>query len=191
LLRENNLKYFKESGELKVHTNILSEVITKPVDVSFESNPSFTTKLANAFVSQRINKKKTKFYQLNIQIGKLVFTEHPLFTEEDKLVVKLKKYYADYIQRTYLALIPFLMQRIEILREELEKKRADPEAVPKEITFLEKSLEEATAQLEEEKGMVQNMAKLLYDQWLEIKSLRQKQQCTNTSVKLVVKEHAT
>ncbi len=161
------------------------------MDVSFESNPNFATKLANAFVSQRINRRKTQFYQLNLQLGKLVFTEHPLFTEEDKQVIKLKRYYADYIHRTYLSLIPFLMQRTEILKEELNKKRADPETVAKEITFLEKSLEEAASQLEEEKSTVQNMAKLLYDQWVELKTLRQQQGSTNTAVRLVVKEHKT
>jgi len=190
-LRENNLKFFKENGDLKLHTNILSEAITKPVDVSFESNPSFNTKLVNAFVSQRINRKKSKFYLMNIGVGRLVFTEHPLFCEEDKMVVKLKKYYEDYVHRTYLALIPFLMQRVEILIEELNKKKADPNTLPKEITFLQKSLEEANQQLEEEKNLVQNMAKLLYDQWNEIKALRQKQGFNNTAVRLVVKEHST
>ena len=185
------MKYFKDNGDLKLHTNILSEAITKPVDVSFESNPSFATKLVNAFVSQRINKKKTKFFLMNIVVGRLVFTQHPLFAEEDKMVVRLKKYYADYVHRTYLSLIPFLMQRVEILNEELNKKRADPNTPPKEITFLTKSLEEATTQLEEEKATVQNMAKLLYDQWAEIKALRQQQGYNNTAVKLVVKEHST
>eukprot|EP01022_Parablepharisma_sp_SALTPOND_P033088 TRINITY_DN88170_c2_g1_i1.p1 TRINITY_DN88170_c2_g1~~TRINITY_DN88170_c2_g1_i1.p1 ORF type:complete len:1162 (-),score=130.16 TRINITY_DN88170_c2_g1_i1:2098-5583(-) len=128
---------------------------------------------------------------MNVQVGRLVFTSHPLFTEEDKMVVKLKKYYADYVHRTYLSLIPFLMQRVEILKEELNKRKVDPNTPPKEITFLTKSLEEATAQLEEEKATVQNMAKLLYDQWNEIKSLRQQQGYNGTAVRLVVKEHAT
>ena len=118
-MRENNLKYFRENGDLKMNTNIMSEVITRPLDVSFDSNPSFATRLVNAFVSQRINKKKTKFYLMNIQIGKIVFTKHPLFEKEDEMVVNLKQYYADYMQRTYLTFIPFLMQRKEMLEDEL------------------------------------------------------------------------
>ena len=102
-----------------MNTNIMSEVITRPLDVSFDSNPSFATRLVNAFVSQRINKKKTKFYLMNIQIGKIVFTKHPLFEKEDEMVVNLKQYYADYMQRTYLTFIPFLMQRKEMLEDEL------------------------------------------------------------------------
>lgn len=161
--------------------------MTKPVDVNLESNPSLTTKLANAFVSQRINKKKTKYYQLNIQIGKIVFTKHPLFIEEDTKAVELKKLFSEYVHISLMELIPFLMDRVEILTDECNKKKNDPNALPKEITFLEKSLEEAKRRLEEEKTTMNNMASVLYQKWEEIKDLRNKIPA-NTSVKLVVKE---
>ena len=180
---EENSKYF-EDGYIKLHNNIMTDTILRPIDLNFESNPNFATRLVNALVSQRINKKKTKFYNMKIQIGKIVFTKHPLFDKEDEMVVNLKRYHTDYTYRTYLTFIPFLIQRKEMLEKELRGEKKEKDRI-----FLKKSLEEATAQLEEERSAIQNMAKLLYDQWVTIKEFRESRGYHSTGVKLVVKEH--
>ena len=189
LLREQNYKYFNPSSDLKVHNKIMADEITKPVDVGFEENPSFRTKLVNAVVSQRMNKYKTEHYKMKIQVGKVVFDEHPQMTDEDRRVVELKKLYNEYENRTLLQLIPFYQKRIKILDKDLSIQYHERNPNPGEIKFLQENLKNVEEMLDKEKTVIQNMAKSLYDKWHEIKSIRTAQGFIGSSVKLLIRTY--
>jgi hypothetical protein len=77
--------------------------------VSLEGeNPNIATQVRSAVLSNRINAKKIKYYRLDLTIGTLKFTNHPLFCEEDHLAVSLQKQFRQYEERVGLCLIDHL-----------------------------------------------------------------------------------
>jgi hypothetical protein len=188
-LREERKEYFKPNSELKHQSNIYAEEITKPVDVAFEDNPSFKTKFVNATVSQRLHKYKSKYYRMDIILGKLILHGHPLFCNEDYMATELKEIYTKYEERTNRRVIPFLARRLKVLHEQKERKIHDRATTKEDFEFLEQTIHETLESLKEEKLQIQNMAKLLYGKWLEIKKRRDEKLYSSTSVKLGVRTY--
>ena len=85
LLREKNVQYFKPNGELKLHSEILAGTMTHPTDFSSEVSKSYQVKVVNALMSERLHQYKGKYYRMDINLGKLRFTDHPLFSKEHRL----------------------------------------------------------------------------------------------------------
>lgn len=75
---------------MRFNSDLTTHSSTKPVDVSLEGeNPNIATQVRSAVLSHRVNAKKIKYYRLDLTIGTLKFTNHPLFCEEDHLAVSL------------------------------------------------------------------------------------------------------
>ena len=82
LLREGSHSYFKANGELKLHTELLAGSMTHPTDFSTEVSKSYSVRVVNALLSERLHQYKNHYYRMDIAIGRLQFTDHPFFSKE-------------------------------------------------------------------------------------------------------------
>ena len=75
-----------------------------------------------------------------------------------------------YDRRVSLALIPFYMDRIDFLKEEIMNKQASG-ASKKDMAFLVNMQENISRDLINEKAEIAKSAQKIYDLWLEIEAL--------------------
>jgi len=85
-------------------------------------------------------------------------------------MLELKGLCKAYDRRVGLALIPFYLERIENLNQDL----ANPENTPKEEDFLKNMLDNIQRDLDFEEKQVKDDAQKIYDLWQEIVNLRKK-----------------
>lgn len=122
-------------------------------------------------------------------MGKLnFFNVKRYMNEEDKLALRLRQLFQDYETRVSLAMIPFYMERLAFIEDELEQKQ-HPESYgvkPEEISFLVRTRDEVQRALEKEKLEVNAMANELYELWLAIEAERETKKYASTNVALKV-----
>ena len=112
LLNGGKTEFFELNGELKLDNDLLADELTRPADLAFEQSVAFQTKEVNSVLADRQNSFKTKYFRLDIVVGKLVLNNlKNLFCEEDKLALQLREQFKDYETRISLAMIPFYEQR--------------------------------------------------------------------------------
>jgi hypothetical protein len=122
LLNSGQKVYFKINGELKINNDLLAEELTRPADLAFEQTDAFQTVLNNSIVTNRLNSFKKRYYRIDIIIGKMFLKKYKkLFSPEDQMMIDLKFLCKDYDRRCDMALLPFYMDRLEFLRDELAK----------------------------------------------------------------------
>ena len=125
-----------------------------------------------------MNSYKTRYYRIDIIVGKIVLKTMPKSffgdCEEDQLMLDLKHLCKDYDRRVGQALIPFLMERIENVEMELKKKKSQDvrDRFKKDIQFMEKILKNLKIELDNEKKELREMAQEIYDLWLKIEGGR-------------------
>lgn len=98
------------------------------------------------------------------------------------MMIDLKFLCKDYDRRCDMALLPFYMDRVEFLREELSKNQSDLA----EEKFLETMVHNIERELEAEKAALKARSQEIYDLWLKIGEERKESKCTNTFYKLKV-----
>jgi hypothetical protein len=205
LLRQKQMDYFNRSNwQMRLDSDVTTHTITKPLDISLENNPAITCKLQSAVLSHRNNVAKSKYYRLDLNIGKLKIHEHPLFTEEDKLASDIEQAFYDYEKRVDLCLVDHLKERVEVLSSELQireyelnqllqvpttTQQAQGKILHDKIQMLRKHLESAQNQLNDEKAAIQTGAESLYMKWQKLKDLRSAQRYSSTTTKLAVREY--
>lgn len=204
LLRQKQLDYFNRSNwEMRLDSDVTTHTITRPLDISLENNPTITSKLQSAVLSHRDNFSKSKYYRLDLNIGKLRIHEHPLFSEEDKLANEIEQAFYDYEKRVDLCLVDHLKERVEVLNQELNirdqeinqllqvpttTQQAQGKILNEKLQMIRKHLEHANKQLEEEQAAIQSGAESLYMKWQKLKDLRAAQRYSSTTTKLSVRE---
>ena len=77
-----------------------------------------------------------------------------------------------YDRRVSLALIPFYMERLEYLKEEIRTQEASDKNTTKDLTFLRNMQTNIERDLDFERNELRESAQKIYDKWLEIKDLR-------------------
>lgn len=107
-----------------------------------------------------------------------------LFSAEDQMMVELKFLCKDYDRRCDMALLPFYMDRLEFLRDELDNKQEKGNMA--EVKFLETMIQNIENELEKEKAYLKVKSQEIYDLWLKIKGEREETKVTNTFYKLKV-----
>jgi hypothetical protein len=76
--------------------------LTKIIDISFADNRALSTIQRNAIMSKRSNQLKSQHFQLDLIVGKLFLTNHPNFSQEERLMNQLKKLLKEYkVYRTF------------------------------------------------------------------------------------------
>ena len=203
LLRSKELGYFNRSNwDMRLDSDITTHFISKPYDISLEENPNICLKTLSAMHSHRNNATKMKYYRLDLHLGMVSFRDHDLFREEDYVAAHVRYLFQNYEKRVSLCLIDHLESRLISLKEDFEGKehvfqrsmyagstreQGKNTALTEELELLQESISETELKIDEEKKTLQEMAQQLYTKWLDLKSIREKQAATYTSLKLGVK----
>jgi hypothetical protein len=189
LLRENKTEWFKPNGDLRLENDIFSDVITKPIDISLSTNEKFKTHYLNSALCSRSSERNFKRYKMKLFISKIFFKYHPLFIEEDILCSELRESYKDYYKLMNSINIPYIKEKIMIISKRLDEysQVKDPsEAIKLEIKNMKMFVKDSMDSLEKSKKSLNEKANLLYNKWLELKMLRERQKYQSTSLKLNV-----
>lgn len=118
--RKGDPNYFrKDNKELILDNRLFSERIYKQKDVAFLKNPFHNLVRKNALVSERLNQRKNKLRLLTLNINSISVTEHPLFIDEDREMVRLREKMKIYNQLVNLALVPYYGELEQVLNKEL------------------------------------------------------------------------
>lgn len=135
-----------------------------------------------------MNAYKKKYYRLDVSVGKLeLYNFEDLFSPEDILCLKMKDQFIDYENQVSLAMIPFYQQRLQHLQSRiLEEKSKGALKKSDDIEFLIKTAKDVQNSLAKEKAEVQQKAQALYDTWVLISDLRDKQRYAQASAHLKV-----
>jgi hypothetical protein len=143
----------------------------------------------NAYLSERQNQKKSQYYKLDILVGKLTFTNHPLFSTEDQLAVKLKTSLREYKERVDIALIPHLNKQLNELNQEYRRMSLQYDVLPKEAELIEKEIRNTQALLKKESEDLQELVEKIYKTWEDIKAQRVSNNYSSTTVRLNVRDY--
>lgn len=82
-------------------------------------------------------------------LGKIVLKKYPnFFSEEDKIAIELKELFFDFERRTSLAMIPFYMERVKFIEQQMYLKERDVRSTADEKDFLRQNLEETQRKLD-------------------------------------------
>jgi hypothetical protein len=112
-----------------------------------------------------------------------------VFLKEQKLAQQLRELYKEYEVKTSLALIPFYMDRIEFIRNQIRIKKPmmnQGDITEKEIDFLEKQKQETIKLKLDEIKQIDELAQKLYSVWKDIKAVREENDFHISNVKLQV-----
>ena len=158
LLNSGQREYFKHNGEIKINNSLLADELTRPADLAFEQTDAFQTVEQNAIVTDRMNSFKKRYYRIDIIVGKLILKKYKeLFSTEDQMMIDLKQMCKVYDRRVSLALIPFYMERIDFLADEIHQKEVDG-ASKKDIQFLYRMRDNIKTDLDNEKKEIAKSA---------------------------------
>lgn len=147
--------------------------MTRPVDQAFEQSVAFATKEKNALLCDRMHSYKSKYFRLDIVVGKVNFMQCTnYFSDEDMLVKQIYEQNKEYEDRLNLGMIPFFKQRLDFINEELIS--ADNPPTENEKKFLLQVFNEVNEKFKTEKSELNDLANKIYDTWVEIKDVRSK-----------------
>ena len=186
--REEKKNWFRPNGDIRMDNDIFADVVTKPLDISLSSNDQFSTFVSNSIFSGRGN-GKMRLFKLKIIIGKIIFRNHPCFSEEDKLASDLVQLHKDFYSTLNLLNIPYLKRKRNNIQMKLDSYKNIhqlSEAQEIEIKNMAIFLDETAKLLAEEKKIINEKANLLYNKWLDLKDKRRAQGYSGTTVKLNV-----
>ena len=186
--REQKKNWFRPNGDIRMDNDIFSDVVSKPLDISLSSNDQFNTFVSNSIFSGRGN-GKMRIFKLKIIIGKIIFKNHPIFSEEDKLASELIQLHKDFYSTLNLLNIPYLIKKrnnIQLKLDSYNNIHHLSEAQEIEIKNMAIFLDETSKLLAEEKKVINIKANRLYNKWLDLKEKRRLQGYRGTSVKLNV-----
>ena len=184
--REEKKEWFTLNGDMKMDNDIFSDVITKPLDISLSHNEKFDTFTASQDLKEN---EKLKIFKLKVIISKIIFTNLPLFSQEDVLCSEVKKFHKEFYTMLNRLNIPYLKEKITIISqkmEELNNLRQKTEAQEKELKNMKIFLDESAQYLSDEKSNLNAKAQQIYNKWKELKRIRESQKYQNTKLKLNV-----
>lgn len=87
-----------------------------------------------------------------------------MIPDEDLMVLRLKHLCKLYDRRVGLALIPFLIEKKEFLRDTIKAKREDQES-EQDIEYLETMLTNVEKEFKDERDAIQDAANQIYSLW--------------------------
>ena len=186
--REEKKNWFRPNGDIRMDNDIFSDVVTKPMDISLSSNDQFSTFVSNSIFSGRGN-GKMKLFKLRIKIGKIIFRNLPIFSEEDRAVSQLKFLYKDFYSTLNMLNIPYLIKKRNNIQMKLDSynnihQLNDAQEI--EIKNMKIFLNETSKLLAQEKKIINQKANLLYNKWLDLKKIRRDQNYRGSAIKLNV-----
>ena len=77
-----------------------------------------------------------------------------------------------YDRRVQYALIPFYLNKIEALDEDIDNKRGQGEGAAADLKYLKKMREHLKQEKDQERDLLKNNAQKIYDLWKDILTIR-------------------
>ncbi|KFO25778.1 Coiled-coil and C2 domain-containing protein 2A [Fukomys damarensis] len=134
------------------------------------------------------------YFQLDIDISGLIFTHHPCFSREHVLAAKLAQLYDQYLARHQRNKAKFLTDKLQALRNAVqtglhpEKPHQSLDATQKTISEYKSEIRETRKLRDAEQEKDRTLLKTIIKVWKEMKSLREFQRFTNTSLRLILRK---
>eukprot|EP00742_Colponemidia_sp_Colp-10_P008183 GILJ01008844.1.p1 GENE.GILJ01008844.1~~GILJ01008844.1.p1 ORF type:complete len:1598 (-),score=270.09 GILJ01008844.1:58-4851(-) len=200
LLREDPKKqiWFDSDGKVIRELTGLGRSFVRPVNVSGHTSRLVRTRVVSGIASQRANFSRARRYRLDVDVGRFVFQDHPLFSKEDYLAAQLTVTFEAYMRKCESRLLEFYEERFHALLDQIENLRRqgvhhvstpdDGQPLnPKSLKSLTIQLQEVRNLRDQERYEIHNVASELYKLWVQLKQHRLDQGYSSTTVKLVVK----
>jgi hypothetical protein len=188
-IRDKEYDWFKFNGDIRLDTDIFSENMTKPIDISLSKNNKFETHYLSSFLTDRTSSRISKSYKMKIFISKLSLEVHPLFINEDILNSKMKRLYSEFYEKMNAQNISYLIEKNKVIHNQLNyysKLIEKNKSITNEENALNILLKENEIELSKEKEIIKKLGKQLYSVWLELKQERKIQGFNSTTEKLSV-----
>ena len=172
-----------------VANELFDERMTKLRDITFVKNPAMGTFQRSATLCERSNQLKSEYFKLDLLIGKLALSKHPLFIEEDNKAIELKTLLKEYKQKTDLTIIPHIRTQLIQLDEAVDKLQRMPDRPLSELDLLFREREVLAALLEKETTELRDLMFKTYTAWEELKRIRDTQKYSSTTVRLNARQY--
>lgn len=104
--------------------------------ISMEGNPYYSVYRRPAVLCERLNQNKHIPFKLNLFVGKIILTKHPLNNAEERLLYDLKQQLKIYRERVDLALIPHYSRVLKLILNEHSEMSKKANLPVKEIEML-------------------------------------------------------
>lgn len=202
LIQEPGRKWFGDDGRILA--------LPSPIK-PFPSRPSLSTQEQSTKAElETLYKKAVKYvhskqhmigsgdppgnFQLDIDILGLIFSHHPCFSREHVLASKLAQLYDQYLARQQRNKTKFLTDKLQALRKAVQT-GLNPEKPHQSLDTTQKTINEYKSEIRQtrklrdaEQEKDRTLLKTIIKVWKEMKSLREFQRFTNTSLKLVLRK---
>lgn len=164
--------------------------------IEFEENPSWrvciltqglATTTRSATLCSRVNQNKSTPFKLDIFLGVLEFSYHPMFSREDTYIQDMRYLMKKYRTRADLALLPHYKKTKDILLKELAELQNRPDYPRKEMQMIKTELDKTDLLQAQEKHLLQTLMDKIYSHWESVKAERKVHDFTGSPYKLVVR----
>lgn len=128
---------------------------------------------------------------LEIYVAQLKFTHHPLFSIEHVLAEKLcnlHDQYTLYIKNNNINRIKTQLEALRYLKKNMESRNEFDEGTSKRIVKVDRDIQKIRKMYFEEGRKERENLKDILITWKQIKKLREKQNFSNTNIKLLIKK---
>ncbi|CAL4135943.1 unnamed protein product [Meganyctiphanes norvegica] len=210
LLRQGNKQWFSEAGTVQREDNPISREFYH--HYSNENEEAEVTTLTRFIEAQpaellldNINLGEDNSGLLELELNKVIFMHHSLFSAEHVLAVRLTQAYTSYKKRKANNVTQVLENRLKVLREALSKlrqighrsSRIQRKTVHEEIDStrrleiyrneIRECRENCFLEAEQDRSLLLSILK----DWKDLKTVRQKNGYHSTSLKIVIKKEET
>ncbi|XP_062431333.1 coiled-coil and C2 domain-containing protein 2A isoform X2 [Rhea pennata] len=202
LRQEQGKEWFGDDGKILALPNPIKQSLTRPPIFSLEEDiePELETLYRKAIKVTATNQYLVEPgdfqgpFQLDIDISGLIFTHHPCFSREHVLAAKLAQLYDQYLARKQKNLTMLLTDKLHALRNAVQHSiDGGDAAVSKPVA--QQSIAEYKIEIRQtrrlrdaEQEKDRTLLKTIIKVWKEMKSLRDFQKFTNTSMKLYLRK---
>ncbi|XP_014666564.1 PREDICTED: coiled-coil and C2 domain-containing protein 2A-like [Priapulus caudatus] len=205
LLHERNRggKWFGDDGWLKALPDPLKPAPCRPPvpeDEEADLNLEYRKAMSREFDSRYIDGSADNRgrYQLNVNVSVLAFSHHPLFSREHVLATRLAQMHEDFCCRREKNAAVFLTDKLQALktaadhlkgivrRAEEQQGQADLEEPRQRLSDYTLDIRQTRVLRDAELAKDRQLLKSTIKTWKKIKSLREFQGYTNTSVRLLI-----
>lgn len=163
--------------------------MTKMRDITIIRNPAFSTIQRSATLCERVNQLKSEYFKLDLIIGKIVLSKHPMFNEEDIKAVELRNLLKEYKQKTDMSILPHLREQLFQIDREINQFEMMPDKPVKELELMKKEKDILNALLEKETTDLRDLMLRTYTCWDAIKKIRDTQKFSSTTARLNARQY--
>uniref|UniRef100_UPI00398E438D coiled-coil and C2 domain-containing protein 2A n=1 Tax=Pristiophorus japonicus TaxID=55135 RepID=UPI00398E438D len=196
LKNDEGKKWFGSDGRIIALANPIKQTQTRPPFFSFheEVDPAIETLYKKAEKSKYNNRyiagsaELQGHFQLDIDVAGIVFTHHPMFSREHVLATKLAQLYDQYLFRQQKNITSLYSDKLHALRNAVNNiadgRNVQSSTAQHRLVEYKSEIRTTRRMFHMEQEKDRTLLKSLVKVWKDIKSLREFQKFTNTTIKL-------